>query len=1130
MQKKYYFGIITILLITTFIYFKDTIIPKNLSTDLTSNDSVTPFNCGTLISASSSNAGGNSPGNLNYGISFWYGVGSVTPYSHLGPTGNELGHLDDNNQFGQRYTSQTPAVFAVGAADAIGEQTISVTCDTGSLIVYTPVLDNVGTNMRLYVASDGSTYHSRADHNYSTWPNGPDLTSDQAMVPEHLAKASSSYAANCFNYNQTTYSSWTCDSTSVKKREQIITGKNFNPSTGLCDINTSDTIWETLPCAEGETCTNGTCAINSLFVDKTFNAETQGFNTTKFNTIQSAINASNNDMTINVAAGTYEENITVNKNITLQGENAKTTIVDGKNISTVVTISASNAKIDGFSIKNSSITSSEVTQNTGLLIKPTTANNGTFTISNNYIFNNFYGIRLYNGGNSKAVINNNLIYNNILIGIHNYDFSNEISILQNTIVHNETGYLDSVNAGIRNIKNNIIINNNNYGVYFTVLNAITFNISYNNVWGNKDGNYITYNNGQKVNIAVTPGTGEISSNPHLISTTQGNYYLNSDSPCIATGENSVDMGAFPYTAQAVLANTYGSLLNLNGNNLTISPNGSSNVNLEITNLASALDSFTIELVDNTPNYSCGLLNPDQIPEMLLKANQKVIINYTCTGSSTLASNQKIDFKVKSAALETLGQNAFNTATLNFSYSNQQNNSGSSGLNTGSSGLNGNNSGSTGLNTGSSGLNGNNSGASNLNNNGNNNQNNPNTENSVSNQNNNNSGSTVLNPESDETDSDIPEDEETSNINNSGESGLNKKEKDENFKKIADKVTEIEKKQEESIKNLKKKIDEISLKNEEIAEKINEVLEKSAEKYIETMNKMIKNLEQINEDWQQLYLQTEIAIINVSESLNKSISNKINENLKKDYFELENKILSYHFVGDTGDLVVQELDNLNQNIENLSEEKIKIKLKIFFNAVDEYIQQAKEEKLEKGLIPFKDADDGDWWKTYTAYLKEKGVIQGYLDENKNPLGEYRPANTMILGEVLAAALRNARIAPGKAEDAYTYGYIGENNWILPYFVAAKEHNLTIVDNVKTFEDLIRPIDRGEAIMTYLQALEIQPILKEKASFPDITDHKARGYIEKAKEMGIVEGHPDGNFKPNDTINRAEFAAIAYRVIE
>ena len=94
-----------------------------------------------------------------------------------------------------------------------------------------------------------------------------------------------------------------------------------------------------------------------------------------------------------------------------------------------------------------------------------------------------------------------------------------------------------------------------------------------------------------------------------------------------------------------------------------------------------------------------------------------------------------------------------------------------------------------------------------------------------------------------------------------------------------------------------------------------------------------------------------------------------------------------------------------------------------------------------------------------------------------------------------------------------------------------HNLSYrTDLIKTFEDLIRPIDRGEAIMTYLQALEIQPILKEKASFPDITDHKARGYIEKAKEMGIVEGHPDGNFKPNDTINRAEFAAIAYRVIE
>lgn len=45
--------------------------------------------------------------------------------------------------------------------------------------------------------------------------------------------------------------------------------------------------------------------------------------------------------------------------------------------------------------------------------------------------------------------------------------------------------------------------------------------------------------------------------------------------------------------------------------------------------------------------------------------------------------------------------------------------------------------------------------------------------------------------------------------------------------------------------------------------------------------------------------------------------------------------------------------------------------------------------------------------------------------------------------------------------------------------------------------------------------------------DINDHWAKSNIEYLIEKGAISGYPDGTFRPNNTISRAEFVAIAYR---
>jgi parallel beta-helix repeat protein len=69
--------------------------------------------------------------------------------------------------------------------------------------------------------------------------------------------------------------------------------------------------------------------------------------------IQQAINQAENGSTIHIPAGTYYEHVTINKSISLLGEDKLNTIIDGSNAGTVVEITADNVTISGFVLQNS---------------------------------------------------------------------------------------------------------------------------------------------------------------------------------------------------------------------------------------------------------------------------------------------------------------------------------------------------------------------------------------------------------------------------------------------------------------------------------------------------------------------------------------------------------------------------------------------------------------------------------------------------------------------------------------------------------------------------------------------------------------------------------------------------------
>ncbi|WP_082053102.1 S-layer homology domain-containing protein [Gordoniibacillus kamchatkensis] len=55
-------------------------------------------------------------------------------------------------------------------------------------------------------------------------------------------------------------------------------------------------------------------------------------------------------------------------------------------------------------------------------------------------------------------------------------------------------------------------------------------------------------------------------------------------------------------------------------------------------------------------------------------------------------------------------------------------------------------------------------------------------------------------------------------------------------------------------------------------------------------------------------------------------------------------------------------------------------------------------------------------------------------------------------------------------------------------------------------------------------------KQTISFSDISGHWAEANIKQAVDAGIVNGYPDGTFKPDRTVTRAEFAVILMNVLK
>jgi len=170
-----------------------------------------------------------------------------------------------------------------------------------------------------------------------------------------------------------------------------------------------------------------------------------------------------------------------------------------------------------------------------------------------------------------------------------------------------------------------------------------------------------------------------------------------------------------------------------------------------------------------------------------------------------------------------------------------------------------------------------------------------------------------------------------------------------------------------------------------------------------------------------------------------------------------------------------------------------------------------------------SDIGEHWaKNEIKAWIEKELIEGYSD------GTFRPDNNITRAEFIT--LINRAFGYTK-EDIINFPDVSSDNWFYSEIAKAKAAGY-----ISGYPDgTMKPnnsISRQEAAGIVVRILDLGENINAAEKFADYSKIPAwsRGYIGTVLEAKIMEGYPDGTFKAEDFITRAEAVITLERAME
>jgi hypothetical protein len=169
-------------------------------------------------------------------------------------------------------------------------------------------------------------------------------------------------------------------------------------------------------------------------------------------------------------------------------------------------------------------------------------------------------------------------------------------------------------------------------------------------------------------------------------------------------------------------------------------------------------------------------------------------------------------------------------------------------------------------------------------------------------------------------------------------------------------------------------------------------------------------------------------------------------------------------------------------------------------------------------------NGHWAEIYIRRLYDLCIIEGYSDSS------FRPNHNVTRAELVKMSLYSKGIDPNPGcYDAdcgspFTDLDMWQGKWIRP----AWDRNIVKGYSKNKFAPN-KPITRAEAVKVVLATYGYSPLNTSDSFFNDVNGWSV-GWVEKAHQIGLVQGVGNGNFDPNRPITRAEAAKIIAKIME
>lgn len=169
--------------------------------------------------------------------------------------------------------------------------------------------------------------------------------------------------------------------------------------------------------------------------------------------------------------------------------------------------------------------------------------------------------------------------------------------------------------------------------------------------------------------------------------------------------------------------------------------------------------------------------------------------------------------------------------------------------------------------------------------------------------------------------------------------------------------------------------------------------------------------------------------------------------------------------------------------------------------------------------FMDVPKGAWYASYLKKLVKDGSIDGVIQDGKR---YFQPTKSLSYAEYITALLKpevGVKLAPAGQP------------WFAEYAKAAKDKKLITYKDLKELDQPISREDMAKIAVAFLKSEGKKlpsSTSKYKSQIKDYTTITNKEDVLICYSLGIITGYPDGNFKPNGVLNRAESISVIARI--